>query len=448
MLTADLVRARVHKGELKPRWIDASDRELLVLARELIAVFDAHVGHTRGELDEALAALLGEGTDYLLHRGLAKLLSDRAEFEVCSKVSPAELRVAVFDDAARDHPVVSVGDAVHSTTREMVLERVGARFEMTAEELSRCLYADLESEQVMSRGPEAITPEGLLERYNLALAQSVLFRASGLKVTLGRGDPARYQQVFRWMKFFRLMHRIEGSLGEGYTVHLDGPLSLFQHAQKYGLQLAEFLPALVKCDDWQAEAELLWGVEKRRVFFHLGPELGLVSHWRDTGVYISREEQWLLERFSALGSQWALERRGEIFDLGGRGVLVPDWVAVHPDGRVAYIEIIGFWKREYLSARAALLKRDGPQNLVLAVPARLKSDTGDGDGFDVETVFYKDVIIAKELLARVEKVALVVGTTPTVPEAKSPRKTRTVKGGSAKKPKTLEGKKRGGGAEG
>lgn len=422
MLTADLVRARVVKGEVKPRWVDAKDPELLGLAEEMVGLFAQHVGKTRGALDDALTTLLGEGTDYLLHRGLAKLLSDRADFEVASTVDPRELREAVFDESARHHPIVGVTDVLHDTTREMVLARVGERFSMDAETLSRCLYADLESEQVMTKGPD-LEPEALLQRYNLALAQAVLLRATGLSITVGRGDPARYRQLFRWVKFFRLMHRVGGTADTGYALQLDGPLSLFQQSQKYGLQLAEFLPALLKCEQWEAEAEVLWGVEKKRFVFRLKSDQGLVSHWRETGVYVSREEQWLLERFAALNTPWTLERRAEIYDLGGRGVLVPDLVAAHPDGRVAYVEVVGFWKRDYLEARAKLLREEGPPNLVLAVPARLKGDDADAKDLAVETVFYKDVILAKELLAKVEKVAVQSAAPATKPE-KKPAKAR------------------------
>ncbi|MEZ4406598.1 MAG: DUF790 family protein [Polyangiales bacterium] len=61
MLTADLVRARVVKGEVKPRWVDAKDPELLGLAEEMVGLFAQHVGKTRGALDDALTTLLGEG---------------------------------------------------------------------------------------------------------------------------------------------------------------------------------------------------------------------------------------------------------------------------------------------------------------------------------------------------------------------------------------------------
>ena len=38
---------------------------------------------------------------------------------------------------------------------------------------------------------------------------------------------------------------------DAYCLHLDGPLSLFSATQKYGLQLALFLPAVLRCRDFE-----------------------------------------------------------------------------------------------------------------------------------------------------------------------------------------------------
>ncbi len=112
-----------------------------------------------------------------------------------------------------------------------------------------------------------------------------------------------------------------------------------------------------------------------------------------------------MDRFADLTTSWTLERRSEVVDLGGRGVLIPEFVLRHKtDGRVAYVELMGFWKREYLEARLALLKAEGPKNLILAVPWRLRGADDEFEDAPGEVLFFKDVIIAKELLERAERV--------------------------------------------
>ena len=36
-------------------------------------------------------------------------------------------------------------------------------------------------------------------------------------------------------------------MADGYTLQIDGPLSLFSATNKYGLQMALFLPSLLAC---------------------------------------------------------------------------------------------------------------------------------------------------------------------------------------------------------
>jgi len=186
MLTADLIRARVVKGEVRPRYVAPNDEEVRALAGVMAETFRAHLGKRRAELDAALAELTGEGTDYLLHRGLAKLLFDRSTYEVRSPIEPQDLRRAVFEASAKVHPAVRTADALHPVTRDDVLAQVAARLGVEPAAVEQGLYADLEDEQVMTGAPE-LAGEALVQRYNLALAQAALLRATKLVVHLDEG---------------------------------------------------------------------------------------------------------------------------------------------------------------------------------------------------------------------------------------------------------------------
>jgi predicted nuclease of restriction endonuclease-like RecB superfamily len=430
MLTSDLLRARMRGDEVRPIYLDPGDRDARALAEALVALFAAYVGRTRGELDDALVELIGEGTDYLLHRGLAKLLSDRATFAVDAPCDPIELRRRVFERAAGCHPVaLAPGDRVHTVTRDDVLAAVAGDLGLASTDVvERALYADLERAHVL-RALDPIAPDALLHRYNVALAQAVLLRASALTVTIAPGDPARYRQLFRFIKFYRLMHSVRGDRGAGYAITLDGPASLFQLSSKYGLQMAEFLPALLLCEGWTLRAELLWGKERRPAFFALESGSGLRSHYPDKGVYVTDEERHFVERFAEVKTRWTLEKKPEIIDLGGHGVLIPDFVLRHADdGREALLEIVGFWRKGYLESRLQVLREHGPPNLVLAVSKRLRSSEDELADVPGEMFFFRDVILTREVLERAERVGVVpaappVGVVPAAPAAarKKPR---------------------------
>ena len=183
MLTSDLVRVRTMKQEIFPRYVDVNRKHIRGKASRLIQVFEEHVNRSRGELEEAIRLEIGASTDFQLQRGLCKLLMDRSEFQVCSKVEPRELRRRLFETMAANHPVVSTPDLVHTVKREDVMTTVGEEFSMSLQEVEDAMYADLPDSHRMERF-DSLGVAQLLHRYNLALAQGVLFKATKLWVEL------------------------------------------------------------------------------------------------------------------------------------------------------------------------------------------------------------------------------------------------------------------------
>jgi len=434
MLTADLLRVKDDGKSVTPRYINIGPRargreRTLERATGLVSLFEQHVGRTRGELDEAIADFVGDGTDFIVTRGLTKLLQDRSSFETAAVLDPEWLRERLFSLAAELHPIVRDPDVVHPTGRAAFLtlacERLHAERQaetpdvpiapLTPEQLEASLYADLEESLVLRRF-ESLGGEELIHRYNLSLAQAVLYRASVMNVRLLGGSPQQHRQLMRYMKFCRLMHSVRAR-GDGvWDIVIDGPLSLFSNTQKYGLQMAVFLPALLHCDAWEMEAELSWGTQRDSRIFTLDHTCGLQSHYRQTGQYVTEEQTYFEDRFAELGSPWEVSRDAELIDLGGRDVCVPDLVFRHrEDGRVAMMEIIGFWRRTWLESKAQHLAQYGPPNLILAISDRLKTDRSkksvESLG-DVHTYAFKGVILAKRVLELVETVAVVPATAP------------------------------------
>lgn len=406
MLTADLVRVRDDGKSLTPRYLKLEGKgydRMIARAENLLELFEAHAGQRKSALDDAIADLVGDGTDHMLTKGLTKLLADRAEFETVSPVPPPDIREAVFRYAAQHHPLVEGGDKVHKSRVE-VLQMAADDLGVEVEILADNLYGDLATNQRLTKF-KPITPEGLLARYNAALAQSILLRATQLRVTVTGNSPAKHRQLFRYLKFHRLMHRVRRT-NDGHELVIDGPASLLNSTSRYGLQMAIFLPALLLCEDWQMEADILWGPERAERRFALSSEAGLRSHYKERGVYITEEQEAFERSFKKLTSDWSCTRRARIVDLGGRDVLVPDLGFTHTDGRKALLEIVGYWRRGWLESKTKLLVEHGPPNLVLAVSDRLCGDDNAAlDDLPVTIVPWKGVILAKKILAAIETVA-------------------------------------------
>jgi predicted nuclease of restriction endonuclease-like RecB superfamily len=271
MLTSNLVRVRFVRQRIVPVYLEVHDPAWLEVAERLLEMFRAQEGRTRGELEEDIKETFGGDPSQLVHQGLAKLLEDRCEFEVVSGHPPEQLREQVFtaatqwrrenrgDETSLDPTVLNRG-----FDRNAILREVADRLGMTPEAVDQGLFADLKSDQRLVHFKD-ITTERLVQRYNVALAQSVLLRSTGVQVQIRGEPPQRFRQLFRQVKFHRLVCEVERTGPDSYALHLDGPLSLFSATQKYGLQLALFLPALLRCRDFELKAELKWGAQRQDV---------------------------------------------------------------------------------------------------------------------------------------------------------------------------------------
>ena len=365
----------------------------------MIDIFDRHAGNPRRVLDGELKDFLGTGTEFLLHRGLAKLLLDRCEFDTAAPIEPIELRRAVFAAAAASYQ--------HPETlrfeRPDVKASVCKELDIKAEQFEQNLYADLKEEQVLVKF-KPCRPEWLLQRYNVALAQAVLLRATRLEITVRDQTPARYRELFGKMKFFRLLHEIRVVEPGHYEISLDGPLSLFKSSQRYGIQMALFLPSLLHCTRWSLQVDVRWGAKREETKFRLDEKCGLEPISQSRGQWVPEEVARFAEQFAKLESEWELTTEAELIELGGQGVLIPDHVFVHtPSGLKVYMEILGFWRRGSLEARLKLLEEHGPRNLILAVSKELHVDADDVD-LSGEVYVFRSLPIAREVLKLLDKV--------------------------------------------
>lgn len=358
MLTADLAMSWQRGSKIAPRYIDAADANHLQTAEDLIFIFSQHLDKTRAELARTLDEYVGVGTDYRILRGLIKLLDDRCEFETVSAKDPAELRAALFFKAAAQHPV-------NETTRAEALAAVAGELECSPAEVMSGLYADLPANQRLTRFDELSARE-LLDRYNVAQAQALLYRCTELRLWLDNKEPEVSRRLFLEIRRRGLIHTISGHPKTGYEIRLSGPVSLFHRSQKYGIQMAVFLPALLLYSGWRMKAEIT--AKNGPAFFELSSDQHkLHSH------YLSEELpdenpalKKIIEGWDAIGSEWRLRADHEVIDLG-ETAFVPDLAFVHPNGKKVYLELLGYWTPRYLNDRLQDFARGGFSDYLLAV---------------------------------------------------------------------------------
>ena len=397
MLTGDLVRCTVKEGKVKPGFISLEQNRYRERAEEILACVAASHQCRRGDIEADLEGILGDGVDRKLFDGLAKLVFDVCEFATQSPIPPRELREKVWKESARRGPLGPVAvEGAH--TRESVFATIAAELGADPALLPDALYADQPSEQRLT-ACLAGDARWLVERYNLALVQALLFGAEHVDVTVSAPTPARMRQLLRAVKFNQLCFAATRA-GDDLVLRLDGPASCLAQTTRYGLALAKFLPTLVLQPQWSLSAKVK--VKHFRPVLHVDHTLGLVSHAPDVGAYETREAEWFRERFEALESGWKLERDPLPLIQGTEGVVVPDFT-FRKDGRVAHLEILGFWRKGSIQKRLTAMKKHGPRNLVLAVSKRYC--IGEAEELPDQIVPFAEVIPAKQVLERIEAIA-------------------------------------------
>src|SRR6266566_5384061 len=149
MLTSELIKPKLRFSglTLSVEMVNEQDAWLLQMAQDLIALLQQHVGHRREEWEEALDAYEGDRLDYVVVRGLAKVLSDATTFTpLTTPFSPAKLRERLF---ARG-PVFTSSNLFHPHTRQEVLQEVAGELALSTEELEAILFADRRASYVLT----------------------------------------------------------------------------------------------------------------------------------------------------------------------------------------------------------------------------------------------------------------------------------------------------------
>lgn len=444
MLTADMVRARRRGNTLTlvplvpagPKG-EAVLAELLTLSERILAVPRRLVGHTREAVDDTLDAIVVPAQLKKVRDGLVKLAIDACQFSAEAGDDARALRAQLFAEAAARRMAAS---AQSEFSVAGTLSEFAAQHGTDSDALRVRLYADLRGQHQLLAGP-AMSARGLVEAYELGQAQAVLLRASEVRVVVSDAHAPTLRYLFHKLKFHGLMHTItpvEGSepakptrarkakkaapaeLATRYAITLSGPLSLFQASTKYGLALSLVLPALRACASFELEADVLWGPTRDPLTFTLAggrstARAGDVSEGSGEPAAIPLvrgdrepaerpEVETLLASFEQQDTGWRASRSGEILNVPGLGVCVPDVTFAHTEsGQRVHLEVLGFWSRDAVWKRVELARRGLDTPMIFAVPARLRvSEHVLDEGLPASLYVFKSVIARKAVLERLE----------------------------------------------
>lgn len=372
MLTIDLLVTRISGGKIEPAYARI-DHGTIEIARSIVDAFQDHVGKRYGELLEAIEAL--EGVNYRLVRGLAQILERRCVIESDSEIDPLIARRMVFEESG--------GFVTNAENRAKVLENVSRRMFVEPSELERALWSDHEENLVLKEF-RRVDPESLLRSYNLSLTQTLLFRATGMDLSIEDG----YQQVFRKIKQLGLMYSVQDD-----RICIEGPVSVFKLTERYGTAIAKLLPTIIKSNRWSLRASIL-----RKTF--RGPRVYefTLDHTRKDILPVQNNgserssyefDSGVEQEFSRLSFPgWTLRREPGVLKAGPY-VFIPDF-SLERRGDKIYVEIVGFWTPEYLRNKIQklnMLEERHKENLILIVNRNLACSAYD---FQTKNIVFYD----------------------------------------------------------
>ena len=367
MLTADLVHTRRRGDRLIVVPLPDEDRpRALELAGFYLEQARLHQDRTRGEFLEACQAVELQSKEARLAKGLMKLVMDACVFEEETPLDAAALRADLFTRATSARRSTSTTPGFD---RDRLLAECADPHGISPEALLSALYADL-PEAHRLRQVYLPSAERLLATYDLAQYQATLLRATSLVAKVSASSPDRYRRLFRTLKFHRLLYAIAPlPKGRGYTIALDGPMSLFEQTTKYGLKLALALPAIQACGAWSIEADLRWGKDRRSLRFQLsGDGDGQLDE-----PTLPDDLATLLGDLQRLDSPWRVEATSALLEAKGVGLCVPDLCFTHKEtGDMVYLELLGFWSRDAVWKRIDLAKSGLPHKVIFAVAKHLR----------------------------------------------------------------------------
>lgn len=414
MLPLDLLRTTARRGRMTPMFCSAEPGGADARAAEaLIAAFEEAAaagrggggGATRGSLAEA-AAGLERGHDHRLVRGLFAVLERRTEFAAPrSAVAPQTARRRLFEESA------ARGLALSAERRASIVASVAGGMGIGAAELEDAVWADSE-ERMLVRRFRGTDAAGLAALYNRSLAQTLLFRCASMEVRLRGG--AHWKRVLREVKRRRLMYVLEPARGPGgepraevASCTIEGPTSLFRMTDRYGTAMARVLPAVMAAPGWEVAGTIVRrtdDADAARLYRFALSDRAHGDLLRLPGGGAPAPEPYdssVEERFAAAFEShfgprgraeeaagpgadhlgWRLVREPDPLIAAGRA-MIPDF-AFERFGRRVYLEIVGFWTRDYLrkkSEKVEALLGGGegapPADLLVAVDSGLACSQG------------------------------------------------------------------------
>lgn len=385
MLTKDLIICRCRDKRLYPQFLRENDGEILEFAAELLEIYRDSLRSSRSSLDELASPVVSGQPNLHLAKGLRKVLEDRCDFSAPDEYDYPEERRKILHCSAeilRSQPwsdPVQYRQAVKARLPENPLYQTGT------------LYPDLPDNDRLKSVPE-ITPQQLIQRYNLDLVQGLLLQSRSLSIAISSPSVAKLRRIVQYLHFFRLLAEVTAEGGKlpetspqslnglqmtgscpALRLEISGPGSILDNSRRYGLQLANFFPALPSIEYWKMETELEW--KGKQVKLLLDQTSGLICPYHFFSACLPQELTLFKKHFSENVSSWHFTEELPLIQLNGRQIVIPDFTFCHHDsGKTIALELFHCWHAKEVKSRLDWLQNNPGLPMIIGIDRSLLKD--------------------------------------------------------------------------
>ena len=405
MLTRDLLLYKIRSRQIYPQFIEPTDRELLAIAEQLIAVFEKSPKTPRATLLETSKQIIDSTPQApIVKRGLEKLLLDRTEFDTAPNEALIEFRRRLFMETSRLLSQEQFQD--HADYQRRVSQIIADESQpeissLVEEESASKLYADLPSCQPVLTF-RTLSSEHLLHRYNAAQVQGLLLHCNTLTLRLADAMTAELRQLFKYLRFNQLLSTIRKE-EELYQIMVDGPLNLFYKTKRYGMNLANFFIAVLHQPQWELTAEVRFR-NRQPSQLSLDESCGIQPISQQFLAYIPEDIQLFQTMLRNKTDDWQIRPGSQFLPLAGDFYCFPDYQLIHKSGIETAIELFHPWHQGHLIARLNTLAEQTDASLILGVSRELEKKPLIADALAASAYFsefgftFRDVPTMRSLL--------------------------------------------------
>jgi predicted nuclease of restriction endonuclease-like RecB superfamily len=467
MLPGQLLRVRAKKGVIIPLLIGSDNKSRnLQLANLIINEFEelAVKKEKKRILHERISLLERNFDDYRLVRGLSTLLERRCHFNKNIRqpdnngkgmAGSADIRRLLWEESSRR------GFALSKSRRSEILAAIASSTRISETSIMQSIWSDLD-ENMTLESFDSIGAEELLSWYNLSLLQTLLFGCTRLDFSVSGGS--NWKKILRKIKHLGLMYNLRENEGasknpdadddnvEGSTKNpnhfnmkngngrdrelvctIEGPVSLFKMTDRYGISIAKLIPSITSSSRWRLHAFIVRKTMSGKKIFEFNASYADFDHLKlyepyhlygnssisgrtTSSDFDSSLEEKFANKFEHLANKWIIQREPDPLIVGNGVAFIPDFLFEKYDRKV-YLEIVGFWTREYLEKKFQKISdifRNSNIDLFVAVDEELSCsklfNTSVHDRSYDRIIFFRNPSIPvkkiKEYLSSIDKLQI------------------------------------------